>query len=396
MHTRITQTILTLQQLKLNDKTIKTILQRSDSQAIDSKGLFELCNNNSEIFTGKSTLPTSDSLKQAWNIAQDIIQLSIQNNVEIFSKFDNGFPALLKEIPNSPLLLHVKGNTSILNDKCIAVVGTRNPTSFGEGKAFEVSEGLANEGYTIVSGLATGVDTAAHAGALKANGHTIAVLAHGLQMIYPAANKALAQKILEKNGALVSEYPWYATLEPWKLIQRDRIQSGLSLGVFVIETGIKGGTMHTVDFCKKQKRLLIVLQHPHEWDRDTKIWGNKELIKKFENSKNFVVYGENSDYLQLSEWITAIKQDTSKSQTINCYMNVVESTDLIRHTVQEPVSGLDYAGGNSPNLSSSEPNPVVMESLNKKTVDGKPKKPKKRQSKEKGKPGDILKGQTTF
>ncbi|MDO8872449.1 MAG: DNA-processing protein DprA [Methanoregula sp.] len=393
MHSRITQTILTLQQLKLNDKTIETILQMSDSQSIDSKSLFELCNNNSEIFTGKNTLPTSDSLNQAWNIAQDIIQSSIQNNVEIFSKFDNGFPALLKEIPHSPLLLHVKGNTSILNDKCIAVVGTRNPTSFGEGKAFEVSEGLANEGYTIVSGLATGVDAAAHAGALKANGHTIAVLAHGLQMIYPAANKALAQKILKKNGALVSEYPWHTTLEPWKLVQRDRIQSGLSLGVFVIETGIKGGTMHTVDFCIKQNRLLIVLQHPPEWDRDTKIWGNKELIKKFENSKNFVVYRENSDYLQLSEWIKAIKQDASKSLTINCYVNVVESSDLIRHTVQEPVSGLDYAGGNAQNMKSSEPNPIVMDSQNKKTVDG---KPKKQQSEEKGKPGEIPKDQTTF
>ena len=393
MHSRITQTIVTLQQLKLNDKTIETILQISDSQSIDSKSLFELCNDNSEIFTGKNTPPTSDSLNKAWNIAQEIIQSSIQNNVEIFSKFDNGFPALLKEIPNSPLLLHVKGNTSILNDTCIAVVGTRNPTSFGEGKAFEVGEGLANEGYTIVSGLATGVDAAAHAGALNANGHTIAVLAHGLQMIYPAANKALAQKILENNGALVSEYPWNSTLEPWKLVQRDRIQSGLSRGVFVIETGIKGGTMHTVDFCKKQKRLLIVLQHPPEWDRDTKIWGNKELIKKSGNSKNFIVYRENSDYLKVSEWITGIKQDASKSPAIHCYPNVVESSDLIRHTVQEQVSGPDYAGGDAPDMKSSKPNPLVMDSQNKKTVEG---KVKKRPSKEKGKPGAIPKNQTTF
>ncbi len=393
MHSRITQTILTLQQLKLNDTTIETILQISDSPSIDSKSLFELCNINSEIFTGKNTPPTSDSLNRAWNIAKDIIQSSIQNNVEIFSKFDTGFPALLKEIPNSPLLLHVKGNTSILHDTCIAVVGTRNPTSFGEGKAFEVGEGLANEGYTIVSGLATGVDAAAHTGALNANGHTIAVLAHGLQMIYPAANKELAQKILKKNGALVSEYPWHATLEPWKLVQRDRIQSGLSRGVFVIETGIKGGTMHTVDFCIKQKRLLIVLQHPPEWDRDTKILGNKELIKKSGNSKNCIVYRENSDYLQVSEWITAMKQDESKFQAIHCYPNVVESTDLIRHTVQEPVSGIDYTGGDAPDMKSSEPNPIVMDSQNKRTVEG---KPKKQPSKEKGKPGEIPKDQTTF
>jgi DNA processing protein len=393
MHSRITQTILTLQQLKISDTTIETILQRSDSPSIDAKNLFELCNNNAEIFTGKSSLPTSASLNQAWNIAQDIIQLSIQNNVEIFSKYDTGFPALLKEIPHSPLLLHAKGNTSILNDTCIAVVGTRNPTSFGEKKAFEAGEELASEGYTIVSGLATGVDAAAHTGALKAQGHTIAVLAHGLQMIYPAANKALAQKILEKNGALVSEYPWHATLEPWKLVQRDRIQSGLSLGVFVIETGIKGGTMHTVDFCKKQNRLLIVLQHPPEWDRDPNISGNKELIKKFENSKNFVVYRENSDYLEVSEWINGIKPDTSKSPGIHCYVNVAESSDLIRHTVQEPVSGPDYAGGNSPDLRSSGHKPIVMDSQNKKTVEG---KPKKQPSKAKGKPGAIPKNQTTF
>ena len=394
MNTLLTQTILTLQQLKLNDKTIETILQTSDSHPFESQSLFELCNKNSDVFIGKNTPPSLDSLNRVWSNVQDIIQLSIQNNVKIISRYDNEFPAILKDIPHSPLLLHVKGNISLLNEKSIAVVGTRNPTTFGEGKALEVSEALANEGYTIVSGLAIGVDTAAHTGALKANGHTIAVLAHGLQTVYPAANKGLAQKILEHNGALVSEYPWNTTLEPWKLIQRDRIQSGLSLGVFVIETGIKGGTMHTVDFCKKQNHVLIILQHPSEWDRDVNTWGNKELIKKFESNKNFVVYRDSSDYHEVSEKVNVIYQGAINSRTIKDFLNTAGSNELIKHTVQEPVSGPAYVMEYNPDEGFLKPNTVVKDTPNKKTTKGKSKKPKKAMSK--GKSGDIPKDQTTF
>jgi len=108
------------------------------------------------------------------------------------------------------------------------------------------------KGFTIVSGLAKGVDTGAHEGALKSNGFTIAVLAHGLQTIYPAENRNLASRILNQNGTLISEYPWYTSLLPRYLVERDRIQSGMSRGVMVIETGVKGGTMHTVKNCKNK------------------------------------------------------------------------------------------------------------------------------------------------
>lgn len=394
MNTELIQAILTLQQLKLKDKTIETILPTADSQPIELKSLFELCNKNSDIFIEKNTLPSFNILDRAWGMAQEIIRSSIENNVKILSRYNSKFPPLLKDIPNSPLLLHVKGNTSLLKEKSIAIVGTRNPTGFGEGKALEVSEALANEGYSIVSGLATGVDTAAHTGALKAHGHTIAVLAHGLQMIYPAANKGLAQKILDHNGALVSEYPWNTTLEPWKLIQRDRIQSGLSLGVFVIETGIKGGTMHTVDFCKKQNRVLIVLQPPSEWDQDTNTWGNKELIKKFASTNKFVVYRDNSDYQEISEKVKGIYQDVSSPDAIKDFLNVTGSKELIKHTVQEPVSGPGYAIEDYPNIKFPKPNHVVKDTPNKKAAKGKSKKPKKTVSK--NKPGDIPKDQTTL
>jgi DNA processing protein len=394
MNTGLIQAILTLQHLKLNDKTIDTIVSTADSQSFESQSLFELCNKNSDIFTGKNTLPSLDSLNRVWSNVLDIIQSSIRNNVKIFSRYDNEFPAILKDIPHSPLLLHVKGNTSILNEKSIAVVGTRNPTAFGEGKALEVSEALANEGYTIVSGIATGVDTAAHTGALKANGHTIAVLGHGLQTIYPAANKGLAQKILNHNGALVSEYPWNTTLEPWKLIQRDRIQSGLSLGVFVIETGIKGGTMHTVDFCRKQNRLLIVLKHPPEWDQNTNTWGNRELIRKFESTNKFVVYHDNYDYHEILVKIKAMYPNAPDSTAMNDFLNVAGSNELIRHTVQEPVSGPAYALEDYSNIKFPKPNLVVKDTPNKKAAKDKSKKPRKTISK--AKPGDIPKDQTTL
>jgi len=143
--------------------------------------------------------------------------------------------------------------------------------------AGKIAEIFAKKDYVIVSGLAEGIDTAAHRGALSAKGTTVAVVGHGLDTIYPAKNKELAETIIKNNGALVSEYPYGTTISREHLIMRDRIQSGLSLGVFVIETGIKGGTMHTVNFCKKQKRALIVLQHPVKNENTA---GNAHLISK--------------------------------------------------------------------------------------------------------------------
>jgi DNA processing protein len=224
------------------------------------------------------SVPDFQEVTAGWIKAREIWKISQKNNIKIISRCSRNYPKRLSHISNPPALLHVLGNINSLNRDCIAIVGTREPTEFGIIAARKLAASFAERGYVVVSGLANGIDAAAHQGALDANGITVAVLAHGLDTIYPAKNKKIAESIIKSNGALVSEYPWGRKISRNNFVARDRIQSGLSFGVFVVETGIEGGTMHTVRFCKEQKRSLIVLKHPQNFIECNKILGNMQLI----------------------------------------------------------------------------------------------------------------------
>jgi DNA processing protein len=152
-------------------------------------------------------------------------------------------------------LYFFKFRFELLNEeKSVAIIGTRNPSKFGIKMGYKISKLLASKGYSIVSGLAKGIDTEAHQGALNVMGKTVAILAHGLDMpIYPKENRALAEEIMESGGLLLSTYSNGTKLFPQYLAARDEWQSALSDGVIVIETGIKGGTNITVGHAIKQK-----------------------------------------------------------------------------------------------------------------------------------------------
>lgn len=168
------------------------------------------------------------------------------------------FPDLLRQIPNPPLLLYVDGNADLLQLPALAIVGSRNPTAGGERNAFEFASHLAHIGFTIVSGLAQGIDTAAHRGALAAGGATIAFLGHGIDRIYPASNKALAGEIAA-SGALVSEFP--LGTHPGKELfpQRNRLISGLCLGTLVVEAARRSGSLITARLAAEQGREVFAL-----------------------------------------------------------------------------------------------------------------------------------------
>ncbi|MCG3655865.1 DNA-protecting protein DprA [Aliarcobacter butzleri] len=188
----------------------------------------------------------------------------------------------MKLLKNPPLFLFCKGNLELLsNMNNVAIVGTRENSIIGDKVAKRTAEFFVSQNYTIVSGLAKGIDTSGHIGALNSNGNTIAILTD-LIKIYPAENKDLAEEILKNNGLLFSE------IAPWKsiyrsaFVDRDRLQSGMSLGTFVIETDIKGGTMHTVKFTLEQNRYLFVPNFnklPYEINFP-KINGTKYLAKE--------------------------------------------------------------------------------------------------------------------
>jgi len=158
------------------------------------------------------------------------------------------------------VFLYFRGNVSLLKEgKGVAIIGTRQSTSFGESVAKRLAQTVCNRGYTVVSGLAHGIDAAAHRGALSVSGKTIAVLVNVVE-IYPHENQPLAKEILEKGGLLVAENPPGTQTQPRLFVDRDRIQSGLSFAVFPIETAVKGGTMHTVRFAREQGKWLLCLE----------------------------------------------------------------------------------------------------------------------------------------
>lgn len=171
---------------------------------------------------------------------------------------DERYPLLLKELRDQPESLYVLGNTDVLNLPAIAIVGSRNPTSGGRDNAFRFARHLARTGFVIVSGLAEGIDTAAHEGALDADGHTIAVLGHGLDRIYPTANRSLAERILE-SGALVAEYPPGTPPRRAHFPQRNRIISGLSLGTLVVEAARRSGSLITARTAGEQGREVFAI-----------------------------------------------------------------------------------------------------------------------------------------
>lgn len=194
---------------------------------------------------------------------------SEKHNTEKLSKYgvriitlqDEEYPSNLKEIHNPPPVLYVIGNLLPADNNAIAIVGARKCTEYGRKTTSDLANGIARKGITIISGLAVGIDTAAHEAAVRNGSRTIAVLANGLDMIYPPSNKLLAEKIIE-NGALISEYPIGMMPLKQNFPARNRIISGLSKGVLLTEATDKSGTLHTVNFALEQNRDIYVVPGP--------------------------------------------------------------------------------------------------------------------------------------
>ena len=169
------------------------------------------------------------------------------------------YPKLLKEISDKPKNIYVLGNILNLRKECIAIVGTRKCTNKGKIIAEKIAYEYAKKGYVIVSGLAIGIDTAAHIGALKAKGRTIAVLGHGLDRIYPDVNKELAKKIIKNNGTIITEYSFKDEFKPENFPRRNRIINGLCEKVIIAEAKEKSGSIITANLAIEENRELLVV-----------------------------------------------------------------------------------------------------------------------------------------
>lgn len=185
------------------------------------------------------------------------------------------YPNNLINIPKPPKQLYVLGNEKILNDKGIAIIGSRVCTPEGKKIAEEFAKKLAEQGLCIISGMAKGIDTAAHVGALKAGGKTIAVLGGGFNHIFPKENEKLFANIIENNGAVVSEYRENTKPCSNGFIQRNRIVSGLSIGVLIIEAKHRSGTAITANFARIQGRKIFCI--PHGLEQKEGIGTNRQI-----------------------------------------------------------------------------------------------------------------------
>ena len=223
----------------------------------------------------------SAAILDAWARSEEQLHRGSECGVHTISFHDEDYPDRLRNISDPPALLFVKGDVQALHaSRALAVVGTRKPSPDGEPLALRSGRIAVQSGYAIVSGLALGCDTYAHQGCLEAGGIGVAVLAHGLDSVYPAANRDLADRLLDTGGCLASEYPVGMTPTRSAFAERDRIQSGLSDGVLVIETDLRGGTMHTVRFALKQQRPLacIHLDRLERFHSEATTRGNRKLV----------------------------------------------------------------------------------------------------------------------
>ena len=273
-----TKFILALLQLpKIGPKTAFKILNIATNEIKSTDDFFHLIQdsrkNNGRI-PDFEKLDIVNALKKAEIILNSAQALEIQ----VVSLHDTNYPNRFKSLTPPPLILYVKGNSLALNDlNTVAVIGTRNPTEFGIQEGYKLTKHFVENNFTIVSGLALGCDTVGHSCCLEHKGRTIAVLPNGVDKIYPKQNIKLATEIIKNGGALISEYPPGTAPKRNYFVERDRLQSGLSNGICIIETETKGGTMHTYKFAKEQNKQVGLVYHPEKF-RSSKSEGNLSII----------------------------------------------------------------------------------------------------------------------
>jgi DNA processing protein len=220
-------------------------------------------------------------------LAREEIARAAAAGVTVVSMDDPAYPSRLKEIYDPPLVLYVRGDAEVLTKPGIAMVGTRHPTPYGSGMAERLACDLAVQGLVIISGMARGVDTASHRGAITAKGRTVAVFGTGVDVIYPKETSRLSEQILALGGALISEFPLGTFAAPQNFPIRNRIISGMSFGVLVVEAAEYSGTRITARCALEQNRDVFAVPgnvtNKNSWGPNTLIKQGAKLVATWED-----------------------------------------------------------------------------------------------------------------
>jgi len=305
--------------------------------------------NSSDV---KQILTNEEFNKMALCLSAEYLNRHIRDyerdKIQLITFNNSNYPYALKEISTPPLCLYCKGDVELLNSFCFGVVGTRKPTDYGIVVTKQYCKELAANGVVIVSGLATGIDAVAHKTALEENGKTIAVLAGGLNNIYPLTNLKLANAIAE-NGLLISEYPPNTKPLSYYFPVRNRIIAGLSKGILVPEMGEKSGSMHTVNYALEFNRDVFVVPGKINSPMSK---GANELIKNLQGCITTSPEDIKNTYnLSKSEQKTNKQIDINAQIILNfiqtekrTYQEIIDFTDLPANDLNTLLMTLELEG----------------------------------------------------
>lgn len=328
--------VIALSELGLKNNNLISLLQ---SYSSDIEKMF----TNSTVFEGRLELmayqeyfSNNDLVSEALLKADTILEKNKEFNIKVTFYTDKNYPKELAKIDNPPAIIYYKGaEFSEISEHAIACVGTRKPTKLSYMAVNYLVPQWVNNNCSIISGLACGVDKLSHQSCISSGGKTVAVLAHGLDMIYPKENTALADRILSSGGILMSEYPVGTKADKFRFVNRNRLIVGMSKAVVIYECDAKGGTMHNVEYATQQKKPIFCPDVGNEViDIQT---GTKKLID--ENTATVIKQGRDIkgvlDAVGVKNVNTGMRNIDIKKIFLHSVLSILNSETVLDATIQE-------------------------------------------------------------
>lgn len=250
--------VIALSELGIKNNNLIFLLQSYSSdieKMFTDSSVFE---ERLEFMAYKEYFSDKNKVDEVLLKADTILEKNKEFNIKVTFYTDKNYPKELKKTDNPPAIIYYKGaEFSEISEHAIACVGTRKPTKFSYNAVNYLVPQWVNNNCSIISGLACGVDKLSHQSCISSGGKTVAVLAHGLDMVYPKENKTLADRILSSGGILMSEYPVGTKAEKFRFVNRNRLIVGMSKAVVIYECDAKGGTMHNYEYAVQQKKPIF-------------------------------------------------------------------------------------------------------------------------------------------
>ena len=328
--------VIALSELGLKNNNLISLLQ---SYSSDIEKMF----TDSLVFEGRLELmayqeyfSNNDLVSEALLKADTILEKNKEFNIKVTFYTDKNYPKELAKIDNPPAIIYYKGaEFSEISEQSIACVGTRKPTKLSYMAVNYLVPQWVNNNCSIISGLACGVDKLSHQSCISSGGKTVAVLAHGLDMIYPKENKALADRILSSGGILMSEYPVGTKADKFRFVNRNRLIVGMSKAVVIYECDAKGGTMHNVEYATQQKKPIFC---PDVGDEVIDIQtGTKKLID--EHIATVIKQGRDIkgvlDAVGVKNVNTGMRNIDIKKIFLHSVLSILNSETVLDATMQE-------------------------------------------------------------